>query len=133
MGDFAAGPVGALNCVHAVLPGMRERKRGTIIFTGATASMRGAPKFASFSAQKMALRGMAQSLAKEMAPEGIHVAHVVVDGMVDMELIRNFMPDVGEGRLIETAAAAETYWHLHTQPQRCFSFEVDIRPHQAEW
>ena len=72
-------------------------------------------------------------MAKELAPENIHVAHVVVDGMVDMPIINAFAPDLPEGRKIDTEAIAEAYWHLHTQPPRCFTFEIDIRPHLAQW
>ncbi len=124
---------GLLHAAQAVIPGMRSRGSGTIIVTGATASLRGSAGTSAFSVGKMALRGLAQSLAKEEAPHGIHVCHAVIDGMVDMPLINQFMPDVEEGRLIDSDAVADTYWALHRQPKRCQTFELDIRPHLAKW
>ena len=104
--DWRTGPYAALLCVHEVLPAMQRRGAGTIVFTGASASLRGSPKFGSFAVAKGGLRCLAQSLAKEVGPDGIHVAHVVVDGMVDMPVINQFVPDAPKGRLLDPAAAA---------------------------
>jgi len=129
---FNSNVMGALHCVQAVVPQMRETKAGTIIFTGASASWRGTAKFGFFGAAKMGLRSMAQSLAKELNPLGIHVAHVVIDGMVDMPVIHQF---VGKppGRMIDTDAIADVYWMLHCQKPHCFTFEIDVRPNAASW
>ena len=131
--DWKAGPYAALLCVQQVLPQMQEAKQGTIILTGASASMRGSATFGSFAVSKCGLRAFAQSLAKEVLADGIHVAHVVVDALVDMPLIHQFMPGVQPDRLLDPAAVAEHYWQLHTQDKRCFAFESDIRPILVDW
>lgn len=131
--DFHKTVTGALVCAQCVLPQMREMNRGSIIFTGAPAALSGTANFGSFCAAKAALRAMAQSLAKEVAPEGIHVAHVIMDGMVDMPLVREKMPEITEERLLNPDAIAELYWQLHNQPPRCFTFELDARPCDARW
>jgi len=134
LNDYRAGPLGAVHCAQAVIPGMREAGEGTIIFTGATASMRGAKGFGSFSASKAGLRALAQSLAKEEMNNGIHVVHAVVDGMVDMPAMRGYAEanNIPQGRLIDTEAIAETYFQMHMQDKRCMSFEIDIRPYLSD-
>lgn len=97
---------------------MTPRGRGTILFTGATASLRGAARFAAFAAAKSALRAVAQSMARELGPKGIHVAHVVIDGTIG----------TGEGQLAPDAIA-ETYQHLVDQPRSAWTHELDLRPH----
>lgn len=131
--DWRTGPYGALLCVQEVLPAMREQGEGTILFTGASASLRGSKKFGSFAVAKTGLRSLAQSLCKEEGPNGVHVSHVVVDGLVDMPVIQQFFPDAPPGRKLDPAAVAECYWQLHRQDKRCLAFEVDIRPHLADW
>jgi len=132
MDMFNTNIMGALHCTQAVLPKMKEKKCGTVIFTGASASWRGAAKFGAFAAAKMGLRGMAQSLAKEMNPCGVHVAHVAIDGMVDMPLIHKLVGRP-EGRVIDTDAIADVYWMLHSQSPHCFTFELDVRAEAASW
>lgn len=131
--DIKTGPVGALLCVKQVLPSMREAGRGTILFTGASASLRGNAKFGSFTVAKTGLRALAQSLCKEVAADGIHVAHVVVDALVDMPVIHQFFPNASPGRMLDTTSAAQLYWQLYMQDKRCMSFEVDVRPFEAQW
>lgn len=131
--DFRVSVIGGLICSQAVLPHMRKAKTGSIIFTGATASLRGAPKFGSFCLAKSAMRSMAQTMAKELNPEGIHVAHVIVDGLVDLAKTEGFGSDTPKDRMLDTTEVAETFWHLHSQSPRCFTFEVDMRPMKAEW
>ena len=131
--DWRTGPLGALLCVQQVVPSMRERGSGTILFTGASASLRGSANFGSFTASKSGLRVLAQSLCKELGPEGIHVAHVVIDAIVDMPLINQFFPDATPGRKLDPEGAAEYYWQLHAQDKRAFTFESDLRPHEAQW
>lgn len=98
---------------------MTPRGRGTILFTGATASVRGGAQFAAFAAAKHGLRALAQSMARELGPIGIHVAHVVIDGRIDWsENDLTLAPD----------AIAETYYRLHTQSRSAWTFEVDLRP-----
>jgi NAD(P)-dependent dehydrogenase (short-subunit alcohol dehydrogenase family) len=111
---------------------MLARGKGTILFTGATASMRGAAHFAAFAAAKGALRQVAQSMARELGPESIHVAHVVIDGMIDNRRTRERMADrVGDlpaDGMLATDAIAEAFWQIHVQPRSAWSFETDLRP-----
>jgi len=130
--DFKTGAYGALLCSQQVLPAMREAGKGTVLFTGASASLRGSAGFGSFAVAKHGLRVLAQSLAKEVGPEGVHVSHVVVDAMVDMPVVRGLV-DMPEDRLLDPAAAAEVYWQLFQQQKRCFTFEVDVRPCLSQW
>jgi NAD(P)-dependent dehydrogenase (short-subunit alcohol dehydrogenase family) len=106
--------------------------RGTIIFTGASASIRGKPGFAHFSAAKAGLRMISQSMAREYGPAGIHVAHVVVDGGIDGDRLRSRGPAVlkerGEDGLLGIDAIAENYWHIHRQPRSAWTQELDLRP-----
>lgn len=131
--DWKTGPYSALLCVQQVLPGMRARGAGSVIFTGASASLRGSARFGSFAVAKTGLRALAQSLAKEVATDGVHVSHVVIDCMVDMPVINQFFPDASKGRMLDTAAAADYYWTLAQQGKRCFAFETDLRPHESQW
>lgn len=117
---------------------MGSRGRGTILFTGATASMRGKEGFAAFSAAKAGLRVLAQAMAKELAPEGIHVAHVVVDGAIDGVFIRGRVGDEVEGLLardeiLKPADIAPNFVMLHNQPRSAWTFEMDLRPWKETW
>jgi NAD(P)-dependent dehydrogenase (short-subunit alcohol dehydrogenase family) len=107
-------------------------RRGTIIFTGASASLRGKPGFAHFAASKAGLRMISQSMAREYGPLGIHVAHVVIDGGIDGDRLRNRAPSVmkerGEDGLLGIDAIAQTYWDLHRQSRSAWTQEVDLRP-----
>ena len=106
--------------------------RGTIIFTGASASLRGKPGFAHFAAAKAGLRMIAQSMAREYGPLGLHVAHVVVDGGIDGDRLHGRAPmlikERGEDGLLGIDAIAETYWNIHRQPRSAWTQEVDLRP-----
>jgi NAD(P)-dependent dehydrogenase (short-subunit alcohol dehydrogenase family) len=105
---------------------------GSLLFTGATASLRGGAKFAAFASSKAALRSLAQSLAREHGPQGIHVAHVVIDGGIDGERLRNAAPQratqAGVDGLLDPDAIAETYWQVHRQHRSAWTFELDLRP-----
>jgi NAD(P)-dependent dehydrogenase (short-subunit alcohol dehydrogenase family) len=119
---------------------MVPRGRGTILFTGATASVRGGAGFAAFAAAKFGLRALAQSMARELAPKNIHVAHLIIDGAVDSEAIHRrlsaatgAMPDLGPDSLIQTRSVAEAYWALHNQSRDGWTHELDIRPYSERW
>jgi NAD(P)-dependent dehydrogenase (short-subunit alcohol dehydrogenase family) len=116
---------------------MVPRKRGTILFTGATASLRGSKGFAAFSGAKHALRALAQSMARELGPEGIHVAHVVVDGAIDTPFIRDNFPEryklKEQDGILDPEAIAENYWQLHCQPRSAWTHELDLRPWMEPW
>ena len=117
---------------------MVPRKRGTILFTGATASVRGGTGYAAFAGGKHALRALAQSMARELGPEGIHVAHVVVDGAIDTDFTRQRAPDTYDSRkavdgILNPESIAENYWMLHNQPRDAWTHELDVRPWTEKW
>ena len=106
--------------------------KGTIIFTGATASLRGSANFAAFAGAKHALRALAQSMARELGPRGVHVAHVVVDGAIDTAFIRDNFPEryalKAEDGILNPDHIADSYWMLHRQPRDAWTHELDLRP-----
>ena len=116
---------------------MVARGRGTIIFTGATAGLRGSANFAAFAGAKHALRALAQSMARELGPQGVHVAHVVVDGAIDTEFIRTTFPEryalKDQDGILNPEHIAGNYWHLHTQSRDAWTFELDLRPYMERW
>ncbi len=116
---------------------MVARGRGTILFTGATASMRGGSGFSAFSGGKFALRALAQSMARELGPKGIHVAHPVIDGAIDTDFIRTNFPDRYEtkkdGGILNPDSIAEQYWQIHRQSRDAWTFEMDLRPAIETW
>ena len=116
---------------------MTPRGRGTIIFTGATSSVRGSANFAGFAGAKSALRALAQSMARELAPKNIHVGHVIIDGAIDTAFIRNNFPDryalKEQDGIINPDHIAEAYWQFHLQPRDAWAFEMDLRPWIEKW
>lgn len=132
-----------LGCYAGFLTGreaarmMLPRGKGTILFTGATASVRGGKGYAAFASAKFGLRAVAQSFARELGPRGIHVAHLVVDAGVDTAWVRERMLARGgspEARvLMDPASIAEQYWQLHQQPRDAWTFELDARPFSETW
>jgi len=111
---------------------MKPRGRGTILFTGATSSMRGASGFAAFSGAKFGLRSLAQSMAREFGPQGIHVAHIIIDGAIDTEWIQELFPETyakkEEEGILNPEEIAEAYWQLHLQKRSAWTQEMDLRP-----
>jgi len=116
---------------------MTPRGKGTILFTGATASTRGGAGFSAFAGAKAALRQLAQSLAREIGPKGIHVAHVVVDGMIDGTFARSIAPDIqtllDEDAILKPDEIARNYVWLHNQQRSAWTFELDLRPWKENW
>ena len=116
---------------------MVGRKRGTMLFTGATASVRGSNGFSAFAGGKHALRALAQSMAKELMPQNIHVAHVIIDGPIDTEWTRQRFPGMVKERpvdgLLQPEDIAETYWAIHNQKRSAWTFETDVRPWVEPW
>ena len=127
LGCYAGFAVG-----RAAARQMAARGRGTIIFTGATSAIRGGAEFTAFAAAKAGLRSVAQSMARSLGPLGIHVCHVVVDGVIDMPAIHERFPhlleDLPDGGMLEPDAIAETYYALHCQDRSAWSLEIDVRP-----
>ena len=124
-------------CGREVALRMRERARGTILYTGATASIRGGKNFAAFAGAKHALRALAQSMARELGPMGIHVAHCVVDGAIDTEFIKSNFPAryalKDQKGILNPDHIADNYWHIHKQPKDSWTFEIDLRPWMENW
>jgi len=116
---------------------MTPRGKGTILFTGATASTRGGAGFSAFAGAKAALRQLAQSLARETGPKGIHVAHVVIDGMIDGTFARSIAPDIqtllDEDAILKPDEIARNYVWLHNQQRSAWTFELDLRPWKENW
>ena len=116
---------------------MTPRARGSIIFTGATASLRGGAGFAAFAGAKHALRALSQSMARELGPKGLHVAHVVVDGTVDSAVMRERFAERAaakpEDGMMSPDAIAENYYQLHIQPRSAWTWELDLRPWAETW
>ena len=116
---------------------MLPRKNGTIIFTGATASLRGGVGFAAFAGGKHALRALAQSMARELGPQGIHVGHVIIDGGIDTPFIKERFPEryalKDQDGILNPGHIAENYWTLHSQPRDAWTFELDVRPWIEKW
>ncbi len=111
---------------------MKKRNEGSIFFTGATASMRGSAGFSAFSSAKFALRALAQSMARELGPEGIHVSHFIIDGAIDTAFIKENFPDryalKEKGGILKPDAIADAYWFAHTQDRTAWTHELDLRP-----
>jgi NAD(P)-dependent dehydrogenase (short-subunit alcohol dehydrogenase family) len=136
-GDLeSAWRTNALGCflaVKEVLPAMRRRGRGSIVIIGATASVKGGANFIAFASAKAALRSLAQSLARQLGPEGIHVSHVVIDGVIDLERTRAAMPDKADDYFLKPDDIAASVLHLARQPKSAWSFELDVRPFGERW
>ncbi len=120
--------LGGLLCAREVLPAMLERGSGTLLFSGATASLRGSARFAGLAVGKFGLRALAQSVAREFGPRGIHAAHIIIDGQIDTPRVRSMMPDRDPALMLSPDAIAEAYWQLHQQHPSAWTQELDLRP-----
>ncbi len=153
-GNMAAGPLadmtdaffeaswrvcafGAFLCGREAARRMVPRGSGTLIFTGATSSLRARPPFIAFAAAKAAERAVAHGLAREFGPKGLHVAHVVVDGVIDGELVNSRAPQLvqslGSDGMLSLDALADTYWMLHAQARSAWTLELDLRPYKEQF
>lgn len=128
---WQVGVLGSFLCSQAVVPGMLKKKIGCILFTGATSSVRG--RAITFSSAKFALRGLAQALAKELWPKGVHVAHVIVDGVISENEYQAASENETEDPLMNPASIAEAYWGLAMQDSSAWSLELDLRPHREKF
>ncbi|KAI3972554.1 hypothetical protein MKX01_019212 [Papaver californicum] len=134
--SLAVSTVGAFHCAQQVLPGMVERRRGTILFTGCSASLNGFPGFTDLCCGKFAQRALSQCLAKEVQPLGVHVAHVIIDGIIgpprsssspSRSMVGEQQAGVGTTSLMDPDALAQTYWYLHVQDRNAWTHEIDLR------
>ncbi|MFC4552968.1 MULTISPECIES: SDR family NAD(P)-dependent oxidoreductase [Halorussus] len=126
---WRVGGYGAFLCAKEAVPDMLDGDGGTVIFTGATSAIRGREGALGFSSAKFAARGMAESMARELGPEGIHVAHVVIDGQILTPSARESNPDRDEETFLDPDEIAENYWHLVEQDRSAWTLELDLRPH----
>ena len=124
---------GLLACAREVLPDMLTAGHGVIAVTGATASWRGGAGTAAFASAKAAQRSLAQSMAKSLGPRGIHVAYVIVDGVIDMPVTRGFLRDKPDDFFLKPDAIADTVYHVAHQDRSAWTFEVDLRPFGEKW
>lgn len=122
------GCLGGLLVGQAAARRMVKRGHGTIIFTGATAALRGSAGFANLAVPKFGLRALAQSMARELGPQGVHVGFVIIDGQIESERYRHLVEERGEASLLAPDAIAEIYLQLHRQPRSAWSHELDVRP-----
>lgn len=125
--------LGAFLAAKQVVPVMKQAGRGTIVFIGATASRRGNVKTAAFAPAKAAQRSLAESLARHLWPSGVHVAVVILDGVVDLPRTRQAMPGKPDEFFVKPADLAESVWQLHQQPRSTWSFELEARPFGETW
>jgi NAD(P)-dependent dehydrogenase (short-subunit alcohol dehydrogenase family) len=131
-----------IGCFGGFLCGREAARRmlpkgGTLIFTGATASLRARPPFTAFASAKAALRALAHGMAREFGPKGLHVAHVVIDGAIDGEILNSRAPQLkerlGEDGMLGVDAIADAYWMLHAQPRSAWTLELDLRPYKESF
>lgn len=134
---WRVGCFGAFLTARHALPLFSEQGKGSLFFTGASASLRGRPNFGHFSVAKAGLRNLAQALAREYGPQGIHVAHVVIDGVVNGDIVRgrfgDYLTSLGDDGALEPDAIAEAFWSLHAQHPSAWTHELDLRPYKESW
>lgn len=134
---WRVGCLGGFLSAKRAIPILKEQGWGSLFFTGASASLRGKPGFAQFAASKGGLRNLAQALAREFGPHGIHVAHVLIDGVIDTEDTRTrfggYVEQLGESGALSPASIADAFWYVHNQPKSCWTHEIDLRPFSEKW
>lgn len=134
---WRVGCLGAFLAAKRAIPILEAQGRGSLFFTGASASMRGKPNFAHFAMMKAGLRMLAQSLARTYGPKGVHVAHFVIDGVIDGEMVRSrfgdYLDSLGDDGSLAPSAIADAYWHVHTQHRSAWTHEMDLRPFKEVW
>lgn len=133
LNNLNVGAVGLLTAAQEVVPNMQKQQRGSILITGATASLRGSKGFAGLAVPKFALRGLSQSMARELQPQGIHVAHVLIDGQIATPRQVKAQPDRDHMSFLDPDQLAEQYWNLHTQHKTVWTQELDVRPFVEKW
>jgi len=131
--DWRVNAFGAFVAAKEVAPGMIARGRGTMLFTGATAGVKAGPRSVAFGPAKFALRGLAQALARDLGPQGIHVAWINVDGSIDIPGARGLKPSLTDSDFLKPEAIAETYWHLAHQDASAWTMELEVRPFKEKF
>jgi NAD(P)-dependent dehydrogenase (short-subunit alcohol dehydrogenase family) len=131
--SWRVNTLGLFLCGREAVADMRPRGAGAIVVVGATASLRGGAAFAAFAQAKAAQRALAQSMARTLGPSGIHVALVIVDGVIDIPATRRMLADRPDDFFLQPAAIADTVYHLATQDRSAWTFELDVRPFGEQW
>lgn len=131
--NFQINTMGLLYLARAVAPAMIDRGRGVIMASGNTSALRGKPNFAGFAPTKAAQRILCESLARTLGPQGIHVAYLIIDAVIDLEWTRKMMPDADDDYFIQPSAIAETAFHVAHQDKSAWSFNVEVRPFGEQW
>ena len=131
--NFQVNTMGLLYLARAVAPDMIAAGKGAIIATGNTSALRGKPRFAGFAPTKAAQRILAESMARTLGPQGVHVAYVVIDAVIDLEWTRKMFTDKSDDFFIKPSAIADTTWHVVHQERSGWSFHVEVRPFGEEW
>jgi NAD(P)-dependent dehydrogenase (short-subunit alcohol dehydrogenase family) len=124
---------GAFLCSQAVVPAMLARGQGVILFTGATAGVKPFATSAAFGPAKFAMRGLAQVMARDLGPQGIHVAYINIDGPIDMPFIHQLRPQLKPEDMLAPSAIAESYWHVAHQDRSAWTQELDVRPFKEKF
>lgn len=136
-GDFEAAwrinALGCLLCTQRVIPGMKKAKNPSIVIIGATASLKGSAGFTAFASAKAAQHSLAQSMARHLGPQGIHVAYVIIDGVIGLARTRKAMSDKPDEFFMKPDHIAEAVYHLTTQQRSAWTFELDVRPFGEKW
>ena len=131
--NFQVNVMALLHLAREVVPAMVTAGNGALIVTGNTSAHRGKPHYAGFAPTKAAQRILAQSIAREVGPKGVHVAHVTIDAVIDSPHTRKLLPDASDDFFIEDHAIADEIWHVAHQPRSAWSFEVEVRPFREPW
>lgn len=134
---WRVGCLGAFLTAKRAIPVLKQQSEGSLFFTGASGSLRGKSNFAHFASMKAGLRMLAQSLAREFGPAGVHVAHFIIDGVIDGDMVRSrfgeYLDQLGEDGGLSPEAIADAYWYVHTQPRSAWTHELDLRPFKENW
>lgn len=134
---WRVGCLGAFLTAKRAIPILKQQGEGSLFFTGASGSLRGKSNFAHFASMKAGLRMLAQSLAREFGPHGVHVAHFIIDGVIDGDMVRSrfgeYLDQLGEDGGLSPDAIADAYWYVHTQPRSAWTHELDLRPFKETW
>jgi NAD(P)-dependent dehydrogenase (short-subunit alcohol dehydrogenase family) len=131
--DWRVNAYGAFLCAKEVAPAMIARGAGVMLFTGATAGVKAGARSVSFGPAKFAMRGLAQALARDLGPRGIHIAWINIDGGIDIPHVRARYPEMKDEDLLKPDAIAETYWHLAHQDRSAWTMELDVRPFKEKF
>ncbi len=131
--SWATNTLGLVACAQEVIPSMTEKGEGSIMVIGATASLRGGAQSTAFASAKAAQRSVAQSMARDLGPKGIHVGYLIIDGIIDIERTRERFPDRADDFFMQPDAIADSVYALTQQDRSAWAFEIDLRPYGEKW